>query len=425
MKNSCFLFVTLFSLFSINCIGQDKLNLLLKLQEIFNKASIEKIKNLKDFTESYKIVLDEPLDHNDLSKGTFKHCIYLSHKDFSKPMVIETEGYDARYEKNEVTSLLDANQLIIEYRFYGGSRPNPIPWQYLTNNQAIEDYHKIVEKLKKIYSGKWISTGISKGGETTLIYKSKYPNDIDVVIPYVAPMINGTEDERTIKHYTTTAGTTECRNSIIQTQRQLMLNRTAIEIEIATHAKKNNLTFNEVPISEAFEYAVLELPFSFWQWNANCDKIPQLNATPKELFDYLNHIVGFDVYSDKGVYRLLPSFYQHFTELGYYGFDLSPVKDLLRIVKSPSNSRFAPRNIDLKYDKSYIKQVRDYTEKKGTKILYIYGGLDPWYACSPTPNEKLDALKMVLPQGTHATRIKHFSKEDQQKIMNILIKWLQ
>ncbi|AND63382.1 hypothetical protein AX766_02565 [Flavobacterium covae] len=425
MKYSCFLSIVLFSLFSLNCTAQEKSNLFLKLQEVFNKASIEKINNLKDFTESYKIVLDEPLDHNDLSKGTFKHCIYLSHKDYSKPMVVETEGYNAHYEKKELSSLLDTNQLIIEYRFYGDSRPNLIPWKFLTNNQAIEDCHQIVEKLKKIYTGKWISTGISKGGETTLIYKSKYPNDIDVAIPYVAPMINGTEDERTIKHYNTTVGTPECRNSIIQIQRLLMLNRTAIETEVASYAKKNNLTFNEVPISEAFEYAVLELPFSFWQWNGNCDKIPSLNSSSKELFDYLNNIVGFEVYSDKGVYRLLPSFYQHFTELGYYGFDLNPVKDLLRIVKSSSNNRFTPRNIDLKYDKLYIKQVRDYIEKKGSKIIYIYGGLDPWYACAPTPNEKLDALKMVLPQGTHATRIKHFSKEDQQKIMNILTKWLK
>ncbi|MFK7049819.1 S28 family serine protease [Flavobacterium columnare] len=425
MKKSYLFSNILFILFTISSNSQEKSNLLLKLQEVFNKASIEKVNNLKDYTESYKIILDEPIDHHDLSKGTFKHCIYLSHRDFSKPMVIETEGYNARYEKNEVSSLLDANQLIIEYRFYGDSRPSIIPWQYLTNDQAIEDYHQIVEKLKKIYSGKWISTGISKGGETTLIYKSKYPEDIDVAIPYVAPMINGTEDERTIKHYTRLVGTSECRNLIMQMQRQLMLNRTAIELEVASYAKKNNLTFNEVPISEAFEYAVLEFPFSFWQWNGNCDKIPPINSSPKELFDYLNHVVGFDVYSDKGVHRLLPSFYQHFSELGYYSFDLAPVKDLLRIVKSPSNSRFAPRNVDLKYDKSYIKLVRDYAEKKGSKILYIYGGLDPWYACAPTPNEKLDALKMVLPQGTHATRIKHFSKEDQEKMMTTLKKWLQ
>ena len=41
---------------------------------------------------------------------------------------------------------------------------NLIRWQYLKNDLAIEDYHKILTKLKRLYTGKWISTGISKGG---------------------------------------------------------------------------------------------------------------------------------------------------------------------------------------------------------------------------------------------------------------------
>ena len=28
-------------------------------------------------------------------------------------------------------------------------------------------------------------------------FKSKYPNDVDVAVPYVAPLINGLEDPRT------------------------------------------------------------------------------------------------------------------------------------------------------------------------------------------------------------------------------------
>ena len=394
-----------------------------KLKELFPDAAITKTKDLDGFSESYQLVLHEPLDHNNPKKGTFKHYVYLSHLDFKSPMVIETEGYAARYKKTELSSLLHTNQVIVEYRFYGNSRPNPIQWKYLTNDQAIEDYHSIVTKLKQLYTGKWISTGISKGGETTLIYKSKYPNDIDIAVPYVAPLINTQEDPRIEKHLAT-VGTAECRKKIVDFQRTLLQNRAALLKEIKAYADQEKMTFTEVSFDEALEYGVLEFPFSFWQWGGKCEDIPDNTASSKTLFDYMNKIVGIGYYNDKNYYDLLPSYYQHMSELGYYGFDFTPVKDLLTTVKSTSNNRFAPKDVQITYNPKYIKKVRDYVENKGSKILYIYGGYDTWESCSPTPNSNLDALKMVLAGGSHATRIKNFSEQDQDKIMNTLTRWL-
>ena len=88
-----------------------------KLKELFPDAAITKTKDLDGFSESYQLVLNEPLDHNNPKKGTFKHYVYLSHLDFKSPMVIETEGYAARYKKTELSSLLHTNQVIVEYRF--------------------------------------------------------------------------------------------------------------------------------------------------------------------------------------------------------------------------------------------------------------------------------------------------------------------
>ncbi|WP_268848023.1 S28 family serine protease [Flavobacterium aestivum] len=395
-----------------------------KLVELFPGAEISEIKNLEGYTESYQLILNEPLDHKHPEKGTFKHYIYLSHHDFNSPMVIETHGYNAGNIKSEVSKLLKANQVAVEYRFYGKSRPNPVPWEYLTNDQAIEDYHNITTKLKELYKGKWISTGISKGGETSLIYKSKYPNDVDVAMPYVAPLISTQEDPRTVEHVKI-VGTPECRAKVTHFQRALLQNREALLKEIVAYGEKEKMTFTEVSIDEALEYATLEFPFSFWQWGAKCEDIPADGASPKELFDYLNKVVGISYYNDKQYFDLLPSFYQHMTELGYYGFDFEPVKDLLKTVKSTSNLRFAPKGVDNTYNPEYIKKVRKYVETKGNKILYIYGGYDTWFSCAPTPSPKLDALKMVLPGGSHSTRVKNFPKEDQEKIMATLDRWLK
>lgn len=395
-----------------------------KLTELFPKAVITPIENLESYTESYQIVLDEPLDHKHPEKGTFQHYIYLSHVDFNKPMVIETHGYNTGNIKSEVSSLLHANQVAVEYRFYGKSRPNPIPWEYLTNDQAIADYHGIVTQLKKVYSGKWVSTGISKGGETALIYKSKYPKDVDVAMPYVAPLINTCEDPRTVEH-TKTVGTPECRAKVTSFQRAVLENRAAVMTAFSDYAAEKKMQYTIVSMEEALEYATLEFPFSFWQWGGKCDEIPAVSASPKELFNYLNQIVGVGTYNDKMYYNYLPSYYQHLSELGYYGFDFSPVADLLKVVKSTSNDRFAPKDVVIKYNPEYIKKVRKYVENKGNNILYIYGGYDTWYSCSPTPKASVDALKMVLPGGSHSTRVKNFSEKDQAIIMDKLNNWLK
>jgi len=394
-----------------------------KLSALFPEAEISQIEVNDHFKKSFQLILEQPLDHNNPEAGTFKHYVYLSHTSVNKPTVLVTEGYNAYPRTYELSKILKGNQVQVEYRFYGKSRPNPIEWEYLKNDQAVEDYHRIVSKLKTLYTSKWISTGISKGGETVLIYKSKYPYDIDVAVPYVAPLINTQEDVRTKEHINT-IGTKDCRIKIKNFQRAVLENRDSLLVEISKYAKNKNMSFTKLSIEEALEYAVLEFPFSFWQWGASCESIPVQNATAKNLFEFLNSVVGISFYNDTTYHDLLPSYYQHMTELGYYGFDTTPVEDLLKYVKKPTNMRFAPKNVDLTFNENYIKEVRDYVENRGNKILYIYGKNDTWGACAPNPKPHVNALKMVLKNGSHSTRIKHFSTEDKQLIYDKLQNWL-
>jgi len=394
-----------------------------QLEMLFPTAKIDSIKIADHFTGAFELTLQQPLDHGNLKAGTFEHHIYVSHSDYNNPTVLVTEGYNARHQTYELSAILKANQVQVEYRFYGKSRPDSIQWKYLKNDAAVADYHAIVTKLKRIYKKKWLSTGISKGGETVMIYKSKYPKDIDVAVPYVAPLIDTQQDKRTIDLINSN-GSKECRESIERFQRAVLKNREAVMTELKSYADENNVSFTKMPIDEALEHAVLELPFSFWQWGSTCDDIPNEKSSPKELFKYLNKVAGFYLFSDAGIYNYLPSFYQHMTELGYYGYDFTPVKDLLQHVKTTSLMCFGPQDVTVTYNSNYIKEVRDYIENNGSKMLYIYGANDPWGACAPNPKPEVDALKMTLEGGHHGTRIKDFSKEDQQKIMDKLQSWL-
>ncbi|MCL7754006.1 S28 family serine protease [Polaribacter sp. Z022] len=422
-----FTFLLIVSISVISCstkkVELSKLTFKEQLKVLFPKAKIDSVKIADHFLNAFELTLQQPLDHNNIEAGTFEHHIYISHSDYKKPTVLITEGYNARHRTYELSKILKANQVMVEYRFYGKSRPDSIQWKYLKNDAAVADYHSIVTKLKRIYKRKWLSTGISKGGETVMIYKSKYPNDIDVAVPYVAPLINTQQDIRTT-NLINSVGTPECRDKIQKFQRSVLENRTVIMELFKDYAYKKKVSFTVMSIEEALEHAVLEFPFSFWQWGSICDEIPDEKASSEEIFTYLKQVSGFYLFSDKGIYNYLPSFYQHMTELGYYGYDFTPVKDLLQHVKTTSLASFGPQNISLTYNSNYIKEVRNYIENKGDNILCIYGGNDPWGACAPNIIPEVDALKMVLKGGHHGTRIKHFNKEDQQKIYNKLQNWL-
>lgn len=95
--------------------------------------------------------------HNHPGGPKFSQRLFLSHRDFAKPVVLETEGYGAPWPKErELARILGANQVIVEHRYYESSRPNPLKWEYLTSWQAASDHHRIVGIFRAIYPGKWV-----------------------------------------------------------------------------------------------------------------------------------------------------------------------------------------------------------------------------------------------------------------------------
>ena len=394
-----------------------------QLRGLFPKAEILAMKPSDHFQEVFEIILPQPLDHSNPDAGEFSQHLYLSHAGYDEAMILETDGYGSWQRTNELSRITKGNQLIVEYRFYGKSRPDPIQWEYLTNDQAVEDYHRIVTAMKEIYSGPWVSTGVSKGGETVIIYRSRYPDDVTAAVPYVAPINLAREDPRTEKHIKT-IGTRECREKLYALQRRSLKERKKMLALLKEHATKKKMSFS-VGYDVALEYAVLEFTFSFWQWNGDCSTIPAEDAPLEEVFAFIDKTVGFSFYSDKTIHRLLPSYYQHMRELGYYGFPTGHLDDLLEKVHDPDNAFFAPKNVDLTYNPDYMRPILEWVESKGERMIYIYGGLDTWGACAVEPYPSIDAIKMVLPDGNHSTRIKHFPKEDQELIYKKLGDWLE
>ena len=100
----------------------------------------------------------QPLDHRHPEKGSFRQRVIVSHIGFDRPTVIVTEGYGAAYAlrsqyREELSKLLNANMIFVEYRYFLESTPEPKDWQYLTAENSADDLHAITTAFKKHLSG--------------------------------------------------------------------------------------------------------------------------------------------------------------------------------------------------------------------------------------------------------------------------------
>lgn len=421
IRNSLVLFFTLAFQF---VFAQSDFSFTQRLNEL-KGIEIETIESFDSLHQTFKISIEQPIDHNNPEAGVFSQKVYLSHFDINQPVVFVTEGYQARRNYlSEPARLLNANQIIVEHRFFGESVPDSLDWTKLNTFQAASDHHRIVELFKKLYSGKWLSTGISKGGQTTNYFRYYFPDDVSASMPYVAPMNIEQEDPR-INLFLRIVGTPECRAKLLDFQRKLLAKETEILPLLKRFKEQNNIVF---PQSDGlvFEFAVLEIPFTFWQWAPfSCESLEDVEDSAESLFYKLVKAGILEMYSVESQSYYLPFLVQAYQEIGYYDFDIDSLKSQLNFVTNPSNDVFLPDSLQLPYLNHQMEKVHHWLANNGNNFLYIYGELDPWTSTSPNPDSRTNALKMVLSGGSHATRLKDFSEVEQKRAINLINYWLQ
>ena len=396
-----------------------------KLNSLEGIVKVTQIEGDSIYSGVYEVFIDQPIDHNNPEGDHFIQKFYIGHIDEELPVVIELDGYSMpkpRY--NELADILNCNKIQVEHRYFGESVPDNAEWKYLTVEQAANDHHHIISLLKNIYKGKWISSGISKGGQSTVYHRYFFNDDVDVSVPYVTPMNIAEEDPR-IYHFLDNVGTKECRDKMIQFQREVLKREDELLEIFLDDSEKLGYTYSIGSDRLIFEFVVLEYTFAFWQWqNNNCDEIPDTSESSEKIFNHLKRNSSFSYFSDQGIAPIAPFFYQAYSEIGYYGYDISPLKDLLREVKDPSSKIFIPHNSNPQFDCSLIQDINTWVQKHGNNILFIYGGNDTWSATAVELTGETNSIKMVKEGGSHRTRINSFSDDEKEIIYNILEDWL-
>lgn len=397
---------------------------------------VSKVEALKTtlFPEKYVFFIRQQLDAKDASKGWFEQRVVLCHRGFDRPTVLVTEGYNARYAMrenymDELSKLFETNVITVEYRYFDQSMPNPCNWDYMTVENSLYDLHHVNETLHAMYKGKWISTGISKGGQTTMFYRSYFPDDVDISVPYVAPLNKSVEDGRHEKFLQYQVSTKENRQKVLDFQLLLFKRKAALLPMLEKYCKDQKFTFN-VPIAEIFDFIVMEYSFAFWQWGDDLAKIPTSKATDKELFDYLMRISEPGYFSNQN--PNFPFNYQAARELGYYGYYTQPFKKYLSIksAKGYLKRLMVPKGQEkVQFSPVLYNHTVDFLTKNDPKMVYIYGDIDPWSASGvyglPFTQNKKNLHVYMCKGGSHRTRINSFPEPTRQEIIQLISNWLK
>ena len=388
-------------------------------QRLFDLPDVrfERVKDVGEYP-AFMLNIKQSLNHEKADGTYFYQRVLLVHRGFDKLNVMNTNGYTLERRPHELTELLDANYISVEHRFFGPSTPTERDWDFLTIQQAAGDYHHVRELLGRIYHRPWISTGISKGGETCTYYRYYFPDDVVLTVPYVAPFPIGLKDPR-FYEFLDTMGTPECRKKILDYQTAVLKNKATLVPLLKYYLKGRNATVDLIGGPEAaLELFILEYPFSFWQSGKQCKNVPAADSPPEKLLDHLIDSGDFWYLLDSATENLAAHYYQHATQFGYYGYRTERFGDLISQWKGEPSACFFPYEKDLPFDEGLRHELIDWLKSDAEDLVFIYGETDTWTVAQAELGDNPKVKKFILPGKHHGNaRIKQAESPMAKQIM--------
>ncbi len=401
-----------------------------KLDEFLAKINACEVKVLKSesiYETILEVMIEQPLDHMDPEGEKFRQRLYISHIDPAQPVVFVTEGYDARYYyTTEIAAKLRCNQVMVEHRYFGRSLPDSLDWRYLDTWQAASDHHRIVQQFREFYPEPWVATGISKGGQTVMYHSFYYPDDVEVRVPYVAPLNYAVEDQR-IYTFLDQVGSASERKKVKRFQKRALKYQERYLPAFRELSEANGYTYEIAGgVEKAYEYCVLEYSFAFWQWGyVSAKDIPGRIARPGKFVEHMNEVAGFDYFDDSFIVRHRPFFYQVLTEMGYYGYNLEEFEPYIKHVEVPVFTFTMPGEIEVPFNPVLSEDLEKYLEEEADRFIYIYGEYDTWSATAVTCTGSTDSKIFIKEEGSHRTRINNMPEAQREEVYQTLQTYLQ
>jgi hypothetical protein len=380
----------------------------------------------------FVVTFTQPVDHHAPSGPTFSQKLTLLFRSFAAPMVLATTGYSISQNpgQGEPTVLLAANQLAMEYRYFDTSTPAALDWTKLDIWQAATDEHRVVAAFKPLFSGKWLNTGGSKGGMTALFHRRFYPSDVDATLAYVAPINQGNPDPRYIP-FVDGRGTPATRAALEAWQQAILDRRAELLGLLNADAAAKGSTLQSLGADRTLEFAVLEAPFTLWQYRsaALAAQTPPPTATPQQLYAFLDAIYGGVVYAwdDATLDYYQAYYYQCGTQLGYPAVKYSHLNGLLYPGQDVPQS-YPPLGVLETWDGgAAMADILAWVGSSATRLLLVYGENDPWTTGAvplSAAAQARDNHAYVVPLGNHGSRLSQLPQTQRNEAYGLLSGWM-
>ncbi|MEU8246846.1 S28 family serine protease [Nonomuraea sp. NPDC048916] len=378
----------------------------------------------------FVLTLTQPVDHHHPGKGTFQQRFTLLHRADDAPVVLYTGGYglpvNPGASQTEPTRLLSGNQVSVEHRFFRSSRPDPADWSTLDIWQEASDEHRIVQALKTVYSGKWIQTGASKGGMTSVYHRRFYPGDVDGVVAYVAPNDRVNPSDVTYDRFFENVSDASCRTALENVQKEALKRRDRLVPRFEAEAAQNGYTFTQSlgSADRSFEMTVLDSVWAFWQYSSEsaCADVPPATASDDEIYDWIDAVAGFSFYTDQGISYYVPYYYQAASQLGWPELKFEHLRGLTRYPRLYQPNSVIPAALRTGHDPRPMLDVDHWVREQSSQMMFVYGENDPWSAEQFTPSRD-DSYLYVAPGANHGANISRLPEAERQMATETLRRW--
>jgi hypothetical protein len=373
----------------------------------------------------FAIKVDQPVDHAQTDGPSFPQYLFLVHRGCDRPTLVADWGYSNEFFYDTELSLYYAtNNLWIEHRFQGKSIPASADWSWsaLTIENGAADMHQVIETFRPLYSGRWVSTGASKGGITATYHKYFFPADVDGAIPYVAPASRARVD-RAYQSFLNQKLPAACSDRVRDVQVAALTTRRDMMIDRLTPYTGAGGE------EEALELLTQNLDWGFWQaWGASyCSQVPRATATDARFWKFYLDF-SYLAYAQPGPAEEQRSFgalyYEWLTEQGFalqVNDRVAPLLEQPEARKSMEDyfREMFPEVALPDYDGSVTAAVRAWVRDEAEDLLLVYGQYDPWSGGAMAAPAQASSGRFFVPEATHAAQIAALGAENQAAALAI------
>ncbi len=405
------------------------------LEALKDVSIVDSVKVLKveqedeEFKEQYTVYLRQLVDHQQTGKY-FRQKMIVRFRGFDRPTVMVTHGYDLQDKSKDGHSIakrINANIVEVEHRNFNESMvEEPNRWDYETQYQEAGDLHAVFTAMKAILPGKWMSTGTSKNGETSIGYNYIYPEDMDLCAAFCSPLLTSQYDVRCGKYMLQESGTQEQRTIMdAGIRRYLTGGEQGLYKTFSERIEQEGLP---KPSFSEYVFNVFEVYFNAFSYYTTDKRLPlmaTIGDSEEDLYKKWHNLL---------VFNRDPTYVTYYVDgckwQGFFQNDYDVYKEYL------NGTSFSPRAVNLTYvpqearpfydtySNAYqLQVVNEYLPFTGKPTLLVFSKDDPWTGGRPEHINPVSTKMIINPNGIHGDSLdneEHYTPALSQEIVDFV-----